>query len=298
MTQILAAITTDCAFLVADRRLTYGAGCRKGEVASEDECKVVSLCHVNVIGYTGLARFGRVPTNEWIGTALAEAGCHHAGQAAETLASRAPAALHSIPAELRRHAFLMCGWAPFGPEWIMKPHMAVISNCHHNDMNPSATARDSFRINTRTLQPGEQAAVFAVGEHLRPDRDVALLRSIRRANGREGSEAAVMRLLAEEIFRTSAHARTVGDEVQACCIPVASAHSLFTSGASRMSGLRSRPDRSTFGYFDRSFNEYKQFGPTFVCGAQAFTDVKYERSRTGPETSMSFRVLYAPKKQL
>jgi hypothetical protein len=175
--------------------------------------------------------------------------------------------------------------------------MAVISNFHDAEMKPASTARGSFRVNTRTLQPGEEAAIFSVGEHLRAEEEVALLRSIRRVIGREGFEATVMRLLAEAIFRTSAHARTVGDEVQACCIPVASAHSLFTSGASRMSGLRARPDRSTFGYFDRSFNEYKQFGPTFVCGAQAFTDVKYERSRTGPETSMSFRVLYAPKKQ-
>lgn len=128
MTQVLAAITPDCAFLVADRRLTYGTGRQKGEVATDDECKVVSLCHVNVIGYTGLARLGGHPTNEWIGANLAEAGCCHAGHAVEILTSRVTAALPPLAPELRRQAFLMCGWALFGRERIVKPHIAVVSN--------------------------------------------------------------------------------------------------------------------------------------------------------------------------
>jgi hypothetical protein len=81
--------------------------------------------------------------------------------------------------------------------------------------------------------------------------------------------------------------------VQACCIPFASAHSLFTKGTARLSGLRARTDRTTFSYFDREYNEHKQFGPTLVCGRQAFTEVMYKRSKTG-ETSMSVRVLWRP----
>src|SRR5689334_14664391 len=101
MTQVLAAITPDCAFLVADRRLTYVAGPQKGEVAADDECKVVSLCHVNVIGYTGLARLAGSPTNEWIAANLAEAGCYHAGDAVGTLASQAAAASSAFSPDLR-----------------------------------------------------------------------------------------------------------------------------------------------------------------------------------------------------
>lgn len=126
MTQILAAIVDDCAFVVADRRLTHGVGSRKGQVFSEDECKLVSLCHVNVIGYTGSAKLGGIPTNEWIAIAFAEAGCYHAGQAVEILATGAATAVQSSPKELRREAFLICGWAPFGSEQIVKPHIAVI----------------------------------------------------------------------------------------------------------------------------------------------------------------------------
>lgn len=95
-------------------------------------------------------------------------------QAAEILASRTPDALPPLPAELRRQAVVMCGWVPFGPDNIVKPHMAVISNYHDEEMTPTAKARTTFRTNTRTLKPREQTAVFAVGEPLRPDREVPL----------------------------------------------------------------------------------------------------------------------------
>lgn len=297
MTQVLAAITPECAFLVADRRLTYGAGPRNGQVASEEECKVVSLCHVNVIGYTGFAKLGNIPTNEWIASTLAMAGCHHAAQASAVLSHCAHLALPPLPQASRRQAFLMCGWAPFGPDRLVQPHISLISNYHDETIAPTGVARESFRVNIRTLQPSETAAAFAIGEPLQPSRETALLRSIRRVLHRDNGYAAVLRLLAEEVFLTSAIASTVGDRVQACCIPVASAHNLFNGGTARMSGLRARADRTTFSYFDRKYNEYKQFGPTFVCGEQAFTDIKYERSETGPETSISCRVLYAPKKE-
>ena len=294
MTQVLAAITPDCAFLVADRRLTYGSGARRGQVVSEDECKVVSLCHVNAIGYTGFAKLGNVATNEWIACTLANADCHHAAQASEVLSTSAHFALPPLPQASRRQAFLMCGWAPFGQDRLVQPHISLISNYHDAAIAPTAVARGSFNVNVRTLKLSEAAAAFAIGEPLQPSRETALLRSIRRAVHRKNGYAAVLRLLAEEVFRTSATARTVGDRVQACCIPLASARSLFTTGAARLSGLRARHDRTTFSYFDREYNEYNQFGPTFACGKQAFTDIVYTRSETGPETSTSFRALRAP----
>lgn len=297
MTQVLAAITPECAFLVADRRSTYGVGARKGQVASEEECKVVSLCHVNAIGYTGLAKLAGIPTNEWIAITLAKAGCHHAAHASEVLSQHVHVALPPLPPELRRQAFLMCGWAPFQPNNLVKPHICLISNYHDGAQATAAAARATFGVNTRTLQAGEPAAVFAIGEPLQPTRETYLLRSIRRAVSRENGYAAVLRLLAEEVFATNARTPTVGDRVQAFCAPLASAKSLFVKGEARLSGLRARADRSTFSYFDRQYNEYEQFGPTFVCGGQAFSDTKYERNRLGPETSMSIRVLYAPKRE-
>lgn len=294
MTQVLAAILPECAFLVADRRLTYADGPRRGRVSSDEECKVVSLCHVNAIGYTGLANIRRIPTHEWIATTLAKAGCHFASHASEVLRQEADVALAPYSKRLRRHAFLMSGWAQFEPGQTLKPHLCLVSNFHDDTLAPMAEAFDKFTVRTRILGAHEPVAVFGIGEPLERSREVGLLRSIRRAMNRDNGYAAVLRLLAEEIFLTSARAVTVGDRVQACCIPHASATSFFGGNGVRFSGLRARRDRSTFSYFDRAYNEYEQFGPTQVCGEQAFSEVTFKRSRTGPETSVSVRVLHAP----
>jgi hypothetical protein len=297
VTQVLAAIIPECAFLAADRRLTYANGPRRGRVFTDDECKVVSLCHVNAIGYTGLAKIGRVPTHEWIATILAKAGCHFASHASEVLRKEADIALAPYSKRLRRHAFLVSGWAQFEPGQTLKPHLGLVSNFHDDSLAPVAEAFDTFTIRTRILAADEPVVVFGIGEPLDRSREVDLLRSIRRAMNRDNSYAAVLRLLAEEIFLTSAHAVTVGDRVQACCIPRASATSFFSGNGVRFSGLRARLDRSTFSYFDRAYNEYEQFGPTQVCGEQAISEVSFKRSRNGPDTSMSFRVLHAPTKK-
>jgi len=297
VTQVLAAITPEYAFVVADRRTTYVEGRRRGTVASEQECKLVSLCHVSAIGYTGYSELQGIPTHEWIATTLAKSNCHHAHEASKVLAESTNAALPPASAQLRRHAFLLCGWAPFEPDRLVKPHMCLISNYHDEAMLPTANAREDFRVNVRTLRLSESVAVFSVGEPLRPGREVSLTRSIRRALAHENDPASTLRLLVEEVFTTSDRTSTVGDRVQACCIPIASAYNLFTSGRSRLSGLRPRADRTTFSYYDREYNEYTQHGPTTTCGQSAFADLKYERSTSGPEQSAQMRVLHAPPRE-
>ncbi len=157
-------------------------------MASEDECKVVSLCHTNVIGYTGLAKLCGVPAHEWIAVTLAKASCQHAGQASDVLAQAAKAALSSIPKHLRRQAFLMCGWAPFEPDHTVKPHFCLISNFHDEAVAPTAAASEDFRQRIRTLRPGEPAAVFAIGEPLDARREAEILRSIRQTIDRRNGK--------------------------------------------------------------------------------------------------------------
>jgi len=71
VTQILSVITQEYALLVSDRLLTVGDGPKAGAVFTDDECKLVSLCNICGIGYSGLARLGGSPTHEWIAKTLA-----------------------------------------------------------------------------------------------------------------------------------------------------------------------------------------------------------------------------------
>lgn len=75
MTQIIAALTPDYVLVASDRRLTLANGPRRGEVLDDDTCKLVLLCGVWGIAYTGFARLQGTPTHEWIALTLAKANC-------------------------------------------------------------------------------------------------------------------------------------------------------------------------------------------------------------------------------
>ena len=55
MTQILAALTQDYVLVASDRRLTIASGPRKGQIEDDNTCKLVSLCGVWGIAYTGFS---------------------------------------------------------------------------------------------------------------------------------------------------------------------------------------------------------------------------------------------------
>lgn len=293
MTQIIAALTNEYAFLVSDRLLTYGNGPKAGKVFKEQECKLVSLCNSAVIGYTGLARIGGMPTHEWIATTLAKAACQHPGAAADTLLKNTNAALPNLASPLRRQAFLLAGWAPFEPVGEIRPHVCLVSNFHDESLNQTADSASDFRLRLRVLQESENAFVFSIGQPLQQSRELNLVRHLNRLIARQIGPKEMLRLLVEEVFFTSTLSGTVGDRVLACCIPRHNAQQYFSEGQSRLSGMLPRSDRATFSYFDRRYNEHSQYGPTIVCGSQAFTDLRYTKEKNGPAQSVSWRVLYA-----
>jgi hypothetical protein len=89
MTQAISVISKDYALLTSDRRLTLEAGPRRGEVADDDTCELVSLCNTFGIGYSGLAHVEGSPTYEWIAKTLASDGCNDAPRASQILKERA-----------------------------------------------------------------------------------------------------------------------------------------------------------------------------------------------------------------
>src|ERR1700683_5049076 len=128
MTQIIAAITQEYVLLVSDRRLTFLEGPARGQLADDDTCKLVSLCNVCGIGYTGLAQIAGIPTHEWVATTLASERCSDSGPASRLLAERASAALLRVPPAVRFQTFVIAGWAYFENLSGLRPHICVVTN--------------------------------------------------------------------------------------------------------------------------------------------------------------------------
>src|SRR6266436_6449948 len=123
MTQVIAVITQKYVLLVADRRLTFLEGPMRGQLTDDDTCKLVSLCNMTGIGYTGLAQIDGIPTHEWIAKTLASEQCSDPGLASRLLAERASSALLSVPLNLRRQTFVIAGWGYFKNWTGLRSHL-------------------------------------------------------------------------------------------------------------------------------------------------------------------------------
>jgi hypothetical protein len=113
-------------FFASDRQLTAVHGAHKGQRVHDDTCKLVSVCNIFGIGYTGWAEVGGKPTHEWIALQLAEVGCVDPGDTAARLASAAAAALAS-PLKPLEQSFLLAGWVPLKAGGL-RAHMRLVTN--------------------------------------------------------------------------------------------------------------------------------------------------------------------------
>jgi hypothetical protein len=109
MTQILAALTQEYVLVASDRQLTFVSGPHQGKVADDDTCKLVLLCGVWGIAYTGLSRLDGAPTHEWIAVRLAKENCCSPYVAAQVFANEGARALKGSRFQLEL-TFLIAGW--------------------------------------------------------------------------------------------------------------------------------------------------------------------------------------------
>jgi hypothetical protein len=294
MTQIISVITKDYVILASDRLLTHGTGPQAGQVIHDDECKLVSLCHMSGIAYSGLAHLGGMPTHKWIAKTLAVAGCRDAGHASEVLIAKAPAAIPNVAATLRRQTFVISGWARFDNVDGLQPHICVVSNYLGQELEPLAYPQLTFRRRIRLLQDRELAFGFPIGVSIRSDRATTFARNLRRITENGVGPRDALRLIISEIFATHCQDGTVGDKVLALCIPRSNAESMKTAGHGSLSGLPANTMSATYSYFDREYNEFRQPGPTIVCGEFAATDLMYTNEPSKPLQAVSWRILHAP----
>lgn len=299
MTQIISVISKEYVLLAADRRLTFADGPRRGQVAEDNECKLVSLCHVWGIGYSGLARLEGRPTHRWIATTLAAAKVCDPDQASETLLIQAPKAVARFAPHLRSLTFVLGGWARFDESSLLCPHFCVVSNALDDAGRLLDQPASEFRRHLLFLRPEANVAVLVIGEPLAPDRQSNLKRNLVQLVTRAVSPAEAVRLLVKEIEHTHQHGRgTVGGRVLTFCVPRLSAERHAQTGFARMLNMQ-RPveHAATFGYFDGEYDKQRQHAPTLACGefAVEFTDIENKLSSGGVQ-KLSFRMLAGPRR--
>jgi len=162
MTQIIGTITRDYAMLASDRRLTFISGPRKGEPAEDDECKLVNLCNICGIGYTGLARIEEMPTHEWIGKRLAEKACCDPGNAAMILMDEANRALAKMPLPIEQ-SFLSAGWGLLPDRKTLRPHFRLVTNAKDAVCKPLAEPGSEFNSFLLSLKDDEDLLMSVIG---------------------------------------------------------------------------------------------------------------------------------------
>jgi hypothetical protein len=234
------------------------------------------------------------PAHEWIGVTLAKAGSRRPKDAVDALLAHAPAAVQGVAHHLRGLTFFIAGWDWFGNPPTLRPHFAIISNTTDNQGKPLAVPSDVFAVHLRLLRTEEDFAGHSVGQPLPPERATALTRNLRRLIEHSIGPKDALRYLVDEIQCTSQAASTVGDRILAMCIPFAAVQKMLNTGHSRMLASQPRADAATFSYFDPTMNEFGQFGPTFVNGSVAVTDVETESRPEDDFQSSSVRFLYRP----
>ena len=293
MTQILAALTQEYVLVVSDRQLTFVSGPRKGQILDDDTCKLVSLCGVWGVAYTGFAELEGVSTHEWIALRLAESNCRSPYVAAQVLASDGARALKAAPFALEL-TFLVAGWRQSSTE-PLQPHFLLVTNMHDLERGRRVSPGEDLHSFERRLRPDELYASRVIGQPLPPGRGKHLDRFFRRLSKHRVGPKAAMHAFANEIANTSNNRLGVGSKLLAFSIPREAARRTLRTGENMM--LAKEPDlRSVaFCYFDPAYSQLRQHGPTFVCGDAAVTDVETTDDPSQNSQSSSFRILRLPK---
>lgn len=297
MTQIIGVITRNYALLASDRRLTIGDGPRIGQIFDDDACKLVNVCNICGIGYTGLATIEGSPTHEWIAKTLASENCDPS-RVGGILQNHAARSLSRLRLAIKfRQEFLIVGWGLFRELPGLHSYMRLISNVRDESGRPLREPADSFSNLLKVLVDDAATFCWAIGQDLQQERAKRLQRNMQRLVDREIGPKDALRLLVDEIVNTSLVERNpaVGSKILRFCIPKSSVERQIGTGVSAMVAGQPGDEAVTFTYFDPQFSELRQFGPTFVCGENAYTEIQTESDPSRDFQSSQVRILSLPK---
>jgi hypothetical protein len=104
-----------------------------------------------------------------------------------------------------------------------------------------------------------------------------------------------MHAFANEIAHTAGSCVGVGTKVLAFSIPRAAACQTYQAGENMMLAMEPNLLTTAFCYFDPAYSQLRQYGPTFVCGDSAVTDVETTDDPSRNFQSSQFKILHLPK---
>ncbi|HSW64022.1 MAG TPA: hypothetical protein VLH56_12060 [Dissulfurispiraceae bacterium] len=293
MTQIIAAITHDFALMATDRRLTFLNGRDARKVADDDTCKLVNLCNISGIAYTGLARISGMPTHEWIAIRLAEHSCGSPAHAASILVESATREI-STTFYRGQQTFVMAGWDLPPGEKHLRAHLRIISNIYNSKGERLPNPSKGYIQFVNWLSDNRKWAAKVAGYDLKDNQVRHLRRLFGRLADRKISSRTVLAALAQGVIDTASVAQGVGSKVLCMCIPRGAAESAASGRGSQLLATADEVACASFSYFDPAYSELRQYGPTVVCrGMACTTETENDPSRNYQSSQVKF--LYMPK---
>lgn len=218
MTLIVSYISEEFVALVSDRRVTWiedGVPVRW----EDTENKAIVLGWQFVMGYTGFARLGGVPTDRWVIDTIGDA---HPRTYFEVLASEATTAVKAMgePLESSGHAFVAVGYAPEADDPTTPHPLAVtVSNALGRGKYRAWDPTPEFSVREIRLPPDN----FKIGAHgMSPPRGVVeeTIDHIRRYRKHHPDRTlGVLQLLIDLVRRTAEESEGVSKDVSVAVFP-------------------------------------------------------------------------------
>jgi hypothetical protein len=193
--------------------------------------------------------------------------------------------------------FLISGWGLFEELPGLHPFMRLVTNVRDGSGRPLSQPADSFANLLKVLVSEQPFFCWGIGQPIRQHRGQQLEKNLQRLAKREIGPRAALRLLVDEIVNTSLaeENRTVGSKILGFCIPKSSVQRQIDTGGSVMLAEQPDDDKVTFTYFEPGFSELQQYGPTYICGENAYTDIRTENDPARDFQSSQFRILSRTK---
>lgn len=101
----------------------------------------------------------------------------------------------------------------------------------------------------------------------------------------------------EEVIHTAGVYSVVGKKVLGLCIPRRAAEGGIKSGKSVLVADQPSQEAASFCYYDPTYNELRQFGPTLTCGGFASTDVRTENDAVNNRQTSEIKILATPRQR-
>lgn len=285
MTQILTLLTASSVVQVSDRRLTAWNG-GNPHVLDDKANKAVVYLALAAFAYTGAADVGG-RTDRWITEVLAPtAGL---GQALDSLRDAATQSFSTSPFSVAGLTIVGAGWDPQSDGRFV-PFYSVVSNvAQRTPPGVRGAVRDGRAVGYRfdavgarrprfdtwavALQPSMSHLLHVAGQPLIASNEDRLLRNIGRAVSAKAEPTALMRLLAEEIWRVAAINPKVGKSLMAVCLPVTAAR---TSGPLLVVGGPPKENEFTALYLPDEHAGPEYYLPNLAGAGACFIDAIVE----------------------